>query len=1437
MTESASSRLKLDPMDNKYIFLNPAGVFEPTLATKMEEDDDLLLKQHEEGIFSILNGGKQIIKYLDKLTNNHGISLVLYSDWKERRLIHTLEGIVNACKRERLEGFPRITAMIVRDGAYLQVRTRDSRISESRSNELLKASRFQSHNEPEILTTFSKIFQFSKFDYDSLLVLDNRDSFVSKLKQEGWNACDVSKISLRDILLDFYKGVIDSQPSDMKQSSMVLENGPIDKGINSQQATNLEPCLMENEDPQENVFVSDYQHCNQSSCQYDDGQRYTEGEEYAPLAITIKSLTQSSPQVEEAQSHSLRSLEAKKINEVQDEKMSKSRKAEDFLPYGSWISNLKFGKLKKKVIPFGSSGLITWLTDEENMTEWIGKVSMQSLYNNDSFQEYKEYLASIIYKFFGVTVPKTVLAEQVLDERYQNQDMRHITRNLDKAWLHVISNVIPGFELVGPNFVKQYKRAARQNKNRPFCVNEGTTPLIGFGKLMAVAILIDDYDFIGNAGKNLGYIPKENGKYFEIVKIDPGEALTPEEDLIHAPLVHNPLGKKGAVLGTFGDRIDYEELNEFDQKEFVQTLFTILKVTASTMEKIFASFFETDKRFRKIFFELQNRRIALLAAFAQELEYLIYNYLSDLDEMQAQKYMTSWGQPIILRDEWLDQLAEHIRDKSQLEALAFAKTAVPAGVIFQASMENDKFVGRDSELQQIEKLLKLNTGLSVCVIVGGPGLGKTQLATEFICRNHQEMYSKVFWIDARSGLIFAQIQTYLEICYGVTFNTQKTTQLVRKFYQMLAKDASNPINGTKKPCVVFDRAESMAEILAYIPRKRSFPRLKIDILITSRYTKWGKPFHLIIELKAFDIEDTKNYIRKCFPRLSADYIDKQLSCDAKRLTSLFGGLPLAISREIAYIQQKGGTISQFCNQAVEECSGGLFPLQFEQEPKKEQELQQIEVALKRAANHISTLLTLVFVELRRKNPIIETILDVLAYLSPKDTNKKVLREAWKWSHEGIRLEDFEEAFEYLVSYSIITFEPIDLIRNQLKEKEDPSRVFNTTRIKPHQFTQQVIRLNHLRSGIGKGRYLNALNWVLKQLDYDERDVSDILRAKLIVEHGIYLEGLRNSVEFMMDELLNKIGSFQLYAIGNYSSAKLHYQKALMMREDRYGADHTKYSETLIDLGNAYGSSGNYRRQKALQCKALKIYEKHLGSEDLQIGYALLNLSNACAGLGEHKAQKDFLTRALKIFQMHYDKEHIEIGKVLSNLGNAWGALGNYQEQKKLLSRALQIKEKYYGKTHVSIAQALTNLSNALENLEDYEGQKNVLSQARKIFVNSYGESHPQVGITLIQLGNACENLKDSHSHKDFLSQALIIFENLLEGAIHNQDDIALGSLLMAIRALNMGEKINKTASLSFELPFNSPREALSCLRYSLEQKLKTIQTSEINNIPQGNSYS
>lgn len=48
--------------------------------------------------------------------------------------------------------------------------------------------------------------------------------------------------------------------------------------------------------------------------------------------------------------------------------------------------------------------------------------------------------------------------------------------------------------------------------------------LVGFGRALAVATFLYDYDCVGNSGGNMGYIIGENG-LANIIKIDAGEAL------------------------------------------------------------------------------------------------------------------------------------------------------------------------------------------------------------------------------------------------------------------------------------------------------------------------------------------------------------------------------------------------------------------------------------------------------------------------------------------------------------------------------------------------------------------------------------------------------------------------------------------------------------------------------------------------------------------------------------------------------------------------------------------------------------------------------------------------------------------------------------------------------------------------------------------------
>ena len=112
MSENTKTQTQLNLSQNRYLIINSA-MLDPIIAHQVQAEDDLVLRQLEEGIFSIVKDGKQIVKYLNKLTNEHGYSIVLYSNLKEHQI--TLEEFNNACKRKELKEFPKIAAMVVKD--------------------------------------------------------------------------------------------------------------------------------------------------------------------------------------------------------------------------------------------------------------------------------------------------------------------------------------------------------------------------------------------------------------------------------------------------------------------------------------------------------------------------------------------------------------------------------------------------------------------------------------------------------------------------------------------------------------------------------------------------------------------------------------------------------------------------------------------------------------------------------------------------------------------------------------------------------------------------------------------------------------------------------------------------------------------------------------------------------------------------------------------------------------------------------------------------------------------------------------------------------------------------------------------------------------------------------------------------------------------------
>ena len=915
------------------------------------------------------------------------------------------------------------------------------------------------------------------------------------------------------------------------------------------------------------------------------------------------------------------------------------------------ISEKKFTMTEEEA-KSGSSPIRRWFLDE-NGYKWLGKCSMASLhsysygksYISDYFGDYKECLAMRLYSLFGATTPAITLSLQSLHQ----QDKVKFAGYVDDLYtpkLHVMSKFIDGFQELGENFIGDYKQSLHKD-SYCYLYNKEKFPLKGFGRVIVIGILLHDYDCVGNSGGNMGYIINHEKKCAEIVKIDPGEALSFASDMSLAESLANPPEKREALLGTNGSRLNYAELSQDDQKELIQAAREILKTLDSKIEELFQPFLKLDERFQTILNHLLKRKEDLLNAFSPEVRTLIMSQVRELDERKAETLMTKWGEKKIEKSSLLTQQefrekTDLILDNTRLRTISIEK--------------NSHFVGRDSELLHLKKLFSENNRIIGCAIVGGAGLGKSQLAAEYVNRNREELYSHVIWLQAElSDLIPNQLQIYLQTYFKkrLTHDKMEKSKIVHQFYQTLSEVILNAGTKVKKKCcIILDNAENPEQVADYLPDLKAFPNLNIDILLTSRYQKWEKPFNTKIEMQAFGVDEIQTYINQYFPNAKKDDDDTGKSSDILRLNELLGGLPLAISQSIAYIKQKGITISSYCDQ--------ISNIQQEDDLK----LGETESV----SRNLPTL-TLALAALRSKNQCVETILDILAYLSPDDINEELLFDSWKQYNRNHGLKTFDEALQLLTSYSIVTLNTVEPIRHE--GKKDTNMVegaSDSIQIAIHRLTQQVIRLNHRRSGVYKRNYENVLDWVSARLNFDYKDMKDVGRAGLFVPHGMFLEGLPNTLDDQkMAALQESVGRHQLYVAGKYDLALKYLEKVLSFREKHLGKDHPSTGAILGDLGNAWGSLGDYEKQKDLLTRVLEINEKHYGKDHPRTGITLNNLGNAWGSLGDYVKQKDLLTRALEIFEKHYSKDHPQIGVSLASLGHAWGGLGDYEKKKRSLN--------------------------------------------------------------------------------------------------------------------------------------------------------------------------
>src|SRR5208337_3603801 len=230
---------------------------------------------------------------------------------------------------------------------------------------------------------------------------------------------------------------------------------------------------------------------------------------------------------------------------------------------------------------------------------------------------------------------------------------------------------------------------------------------------------------------------------------------------------------------------------------------------------------------------------------------------------------------------------------------------------------NVHFTGRVSELELMHDNLNSQQTPHVQVIVGLGGIGKTELATEYIHHN-RDKYEIIWWIRAehhdrvRDALV--KLAQRLGLREAATDSGRDRT--ITAVLDTLQSEA--------RPSwlLVYDNAVSPLELQKYLPAGRPAGH----IIITSRQLNW--PSYIVadgIELLPFTEEEAVSFLRGKVPGLAAGDGRKQVTQEedarrageAGRLAAELGHLPIAVDHAAAYLAETTLSVDEYLTRFAE----------------------------------------------------------------------------------------------------------------------------------------------------------------------------------------------------------------------------------------------------------------------------------------------------------------------------------------------------------------------------------------------------------------------------------------------------------------------------------------------------------------------------------------
>jgi tetratricopeptide (TPR) repeat protein len=722
-------------------------------------------------------------------------------------------------------------------------------------------------------------------------------------------------------------------------------------------------------------------------------------------------------------------------------------------------------------------------------------------------------------------------------------------------------------------------------------------------------------------------------------------------------------------------------------------------------------------------------------------------------------------------------------------------------------LRNPLFINRQSDLKALAKTLKGDERLAIgqletAAATGLGGMGKTQLACEFVHRYGQFFAGGVFWLSfADPKAVPAEVAA----C-GRRGNLELRPDFEERSLEEQVQLVMAAWQSPLPRLLIFDNCEDPELLAQWRPSSGG-----CRILITSRRADWDATLGVqALPLDVLSRRESIALLREHQPDADNEILD----AIAKEL----GDLPLALHLAGSYMAHYRRTIT---------------PAQYLEQLRDPALLQHR--SLKglgfSPTGHVQNLyrtIALSYEPLDPTNEIDDWALKILAYAACLAPGEPIpyyllmltLNVAKDNFHFAFKAED---AVNRLVELGLLRSETDNMVRLHrlvvafIRDVNRGEALATTEEAVETAVIEEASRINkagypapllawqpHLRAvtDVALARadeqaasLCNELGWHLwdiaayvaalpyfKQavaireriLGEDHADTAQslhslgyLLRAQgKLAEAGPYFKRalvIRDKIlgEEHPDTIasINEMGRW-LYEQGNLIAAQRCFERALALSKRVLGEEHPLTAEYYNNLGASFLSSGDLEAVQAHYARALAINEKILGPDHPNTALNLNNLGYVLRSLGKAAEAQAYHERALAIRQKIWGPDHPDIGRSLRNLGTVLQDQGDLDGGLACLEQALIIHEKSLGKEHPETAICLTYLGLLLQDKRDLDGAQRHLERALAIRQKVLKQDHPLTAESLVYLGQLLHRRGDLEESRSYLEQALAIQQKL-----------------------------------------------------------------------------